>query len=161
MKPPFIATAAILPIIAIALAGCAGPQTSEHIATREFVRVGEVMLHVDATEDVRAASAKAVRGYSELCYLGLNPAMQPMFQRRDVDIVTGETPAQPKVLGKPPEAEAKFALDFSKGRLIALRGRTIEIIEANPAGVTFTVRPNGSDEAGAVSLKGFTQLFSN
>ncbi len=161
MKPPFIVTPAILPIIAIALAGCAGSQTSEHIGTRECVRVGEVMLHVDATEDVRAASGNAGRGYSELCYLGLNPAMQPMFQRRDVDIVTGETPAQPKVLGKPPEAEAKFALDFSKGRLIALRGLTIEIIEANPAGVTFTVRPNASNEADALRLKGFTQLFSD
>lgn len=161
MKPPFIATPAILPMVAIALAGCASTQTSEPIGTREFVRVGEVMLHVDATEDVRAASGKAGRGYSELCYLGLNPAMQPMFQRRDVDFARGEMPAQPRVIGPSPEAAAKFALDFSKGRLIALRGRTIEIIEANPAGVTFTVRPNGSDEAEASSLKGFTQLFSD
>ncbi len=150
MKSPIIAAAAILLIIAIALAGCAlfsETDAGKPLASREFRRVGEVMFHIDAKQDLQDESGKAVvpespreRGFSELCYVGLNAAMQPMFRRRDVDFVTGQTPGHRKVVWEAPEKTAEFTLDYSKGRYIPMRDRTIEIIEATPAGVTFTVQ---------------------
>jgi hypothetical protein len=146
MKPPIIAAAASLLIIAIALAGCAPTSyISKPINSREFVRVGEVVLHVDALEDWPVRTPDFLgngqdKGFSELSYVGLNHAMQPVFRRRDVDIVATAGPSQPEVLHRLAEVTSEFALDYSKGRLIVMRNHNIEIIEANHAGVTFTVQ---------------------
>ncbi len=152
MKPLFIAAAAILLIIAAGLAGC-GPNitqmsdASKPNGSREFTRVGEVMLHVDFVEEVPDAYIKAGflektthRGVSEICYMGLNRAQQPKFRRRDVDIVTMEAPHRSPAVRQSPEKKEEFALDYSEGRHITLRDRTIEIIDATPAGVTFTIQ---------------------
>ena len=96
--------------------------------------------------------------------MGLNTAMQPVFFRRDVDYAPQETarqpmavPPSPDVTGKftmymetarqpvavrqpPPEVTGQFAMDYARGRLIPVRDHTIEIIEANQAGVTFTIQ---------------------
>ena len=151
MKPLFIAAAAILLIIAAGLAGC-GPDitqmsdASKPNGSREFTRVGEVMLHVDFVEEVPDAYIKAGflrttrRGISAVyAYMGLNPAQQPKFRRRDVDIVTMEAPHRSPAVQQSPEKKEEFALDYREGRHIALRDRTIEIIDATPAGVTFTI----------------------
>jgi hypothetical protein len=149
MRSPYIAAAAILLIIAIALAGCAPVgETSvitKPIGSREYVPKGEVVLRVDTREGVLDASGVAnplrkieSQGFSELTYLGLNPSKQPMFRRRDVQT----TAANPhgKVPRALPEASVEFTVDYSKGRLVTLRERTIQIIEATPAGVTFSVQ---------------------
>jgi hypothetical protein len=159
MKPPIIAAAAILLIIAIALTGCAPltppGNTSKRLGSRDFTRVGEVMLQVYVRENPEDASGNANppekkaaglperpqdRGYSELGYVGLNTALQPVFRRRDVDVITKETPSQPKVIHHLPPVTMEFALDYSKGRYIRMRDHTVEIIEATPAGVTFSVQ---------------------
>jgi hypothetical protein len=148
MRSPYIAAAAILLILAIALAGCAPVgETSvltKPIGSREYVPRGEVVLRVD-TRDVppgdpglanplRKAEAQ---GFSELTYLGLNPSKQPMFRRRDVQ--TAAAMPRGRVPVALPEASVEFTVDYSKGRLVTLRERTIQIIEATPAGVTFSV----------------------
>ncbi len=149
MKSPYFAAAAILLILAIALAGCAPVSetsiVSKPIGSREYVSTGEVVLRVETREDMPNLFGNAdwygrigSQGFSELCYVGINAAKQPVFRRRDVHTVA-ETP-QPKVPQPLPEATVEFAVDYSKGRLIAMRGRTIQIIEATPAGVTFSVQ---------------------
>jgi hypothetical protein len=151
MKPLIIAAAAILPIAAAGLAGCAPIADTSYSSkvsnSRDFTRVGEVMLHVDVLENLpdcpgRACLPEKAKNlvYSELVYVGLNGAMQPIFRRRDSDILIEEMPPHRGVIQRFPEAKGQFTLDYSKGRLITMLDRTVEIIEATPAGVTFTVR---------------------
>ena len=72
--------------------------------------------------------------------MGLNAAMQPVFFRRNVNYATAEAAAQPKVIRQPPEVTGQFTMDYRRGRLIPVRDHNIEIIEANLAGVTFTIQ---------------------
>ena len=96
--------------------------------------------------------------------MGLNAAKQPLFRRRDLDIMTNETTmsrsglrtafvdAQPNGAGVtvtgvstsapqehvqalPPDT-VEFALDLSKSRTITIRDRSVEIVDANAAGVS-------------------------
>jgi len=151
MKPLIIAAAAILPIVAAGLAGCAPIADTSYSSkvsnSRDFTRVGEVMLHVDVLENLpncpgRACYPEKAKNliYSELVYVGLNGSMQPIFRRRDSDILIEEMPPHRRVIQRFPEAKGQFTLDYSKGRLITMLDRTVEIIDASPAGVTFTVR---------------------
>jgi hypothetical protein len=164
MKSPYFAAAAILLIIAIALAGCApiGETSivSKPIGSREYVSIGEVVLRVETREETpdmfeNSGSFGKIgsQGFSELCYVGLNSAKQPVFRRRDVHTIpaapppppspaaaTAPQPKAPKAPPPLPEATVEFAVDYSKGRLIAMRGRVIQIIDATPAGVTFSVQ---------------------
>jgi len=39
-----------------------------------------------------------------------------------------------------PEVTGQFTMDYGRGRLIPMRDHNIEIIEANLAGVTFTIQ---------------------
>jgi hypothetical protein len=97
--------------------------------------------------------------------MGLNAAKQPVFRRRDVDIMTNETTmsrsglrttfvdaqrngpgmtvtgistAAPRehVEALPPDT-VEFALDLSKSRTITMRDRSVEIVDASAAGVNF------------------------
>jgi hypothetical protein len=170
MKWPSIAAAAILPVIAAALAGCslfAEPgNTNRPTNQRLFTAKGEVMLHVYARENKQDAIAISPeetkpRGFSELIYMGLNTTLQPVFFRRDVDYAPRETPpqptpqplditgkfamymeppSQPRAVSQPPEVTGQFTMDYRRGRLIPVRDHNIEIIEANLAGVTFTIQ---------------------
>lgn len=152
MKPPLIAAAAILPIVAALLAGCApmaASYSSKPVNSREYVEVREIMIHVDVKEPAgsipnplaAAGFAESVKdwGYSELVFVGLNTKHQPIFRRRDLDVVIKETPDHRMYVQRLPEKTTQFTLDYSKGRLIAMRKFTVEIIEATLAGVTFTV----------------------
>jgi hypothetical protein len=157
MKSPYFAAAAIILILVFAIAGCApASQTSvvsKPIGSREYVTVGEVVLRVETTADLpdmfgntNYFGGLSSRGFSELCYVGLNAAKQPVFRRRDVHVSTpmpqqSKAPPQPKAPPPPlPEATVEFVVDYSKGRVVSLRGRTVEIIDATPAGVTFSVQ---------------------
>ena len=149
MKPSIIAAAATLLIIAIALGGCSlfaeDGNTDKPVGQRLFTRVGEVMIHIYAKENQMNSIAvfeekPKERGFSELVYVGLNTTMQPVFFRRDVDYAPNETASQPKVIHQPPEVTGQFAMDYRRGRLIPVRDHNIEIIEANQAGVTFTIQ---------------------
>jgi len=147
MKPPIIAAAASLLMIVLALAGCSleAGNTDKPVGQRLFTRVGEVMIHIYAWENrpdsiVSFQEKPKERGFSELIYVGLNAAMQPVFFRRDVDYATAEAAAQPKVIRQPPEVTGQFTMDYRRGRLIPVRDHNIEIIEANLAGVTFTIQ---------------------
>jgi hypothetical protein len=83
------------------LASCGSIQQQE-IANRPtgaetFASVGDIMLHVDVTEnlpnvfgDADIWGRKRNRGFSEIRYMGLTPQGVAIFQRRDVDIVTNE-----------------------------------------------------------------------
>jgi hypothetical protein len=164
MKSPYFAAAAILLIIAIALAGCApvGETSivSRPIGSREYVGTGEIVLRVETREgepemfeNPGSFGKIGSQGFSELCYVGLNAAKQPVFRRRDVHTVPALPPQPPpatllsKAAKAPPppppplpEATVEFTVDYSKGRLIAMRGRVVQIIDATPAGVTFSVQ---------------------
>jgi hypothetical protein len=108
------------------------------------------------------------RGFSELRFMGLAPNGVAVFRRRDVDIMTNETtmsrtgfgssvataqatgqgvivsgvttqaPA-PNVAVLPPDT-TEFALDLRQGHIITIRDRVIEILDANPSGIRFTIR---------------------
>lgn len=137
-----------------------------------YASVGDVLFRVDAKESLPNAFGGADvfgrtrdRGFSELRYMGLNTAKQPVFRRRDVDIMTNETTmnrsglratfvdAQPNGAGVsataistsaprahvetlPPDT-VEFALDLSKSRTITMRDRSVEIVEAGATGVSF------------------------
>lgn len=139
---------------------------------RSYASVGDVLLRVNAQESLPNAFGKAdifgrtrESGFSELRYMGLNQAKQPVFRRRDVDVVSNastmtRTPmsstvvtAQPAGTGYiatgttmgplrentqvlPPDT-VEFAIDLSKSRTITMRDRSIEIVEASAAGVNF------------------------
>ncbi len=154
MKLSLIAAAAILLNSAAALA-CSpvlhGSFASKPLNSREFTMVGEVMLHVDVKIPcdnwwwnpfgVPDVSNRTIGGvFTELVYLGLNPWQQPMFRRREADVVVQETPDHHKFIHRLPEKSERFSLDYSRGRLITVRDFTVEIISATPAGVTFTLR---------------------
>jgi hypothetical protein len=150
MKSPYYAAAAIILILVFAIAGCApASQTSivsKPIGSREYVSVGEVVLRVETTADLpdifgntNYFGGLSSQGFSELCYIGLNASKQPVFRRRDVHIST-PMPPQSKAPPPLPEATVEFAVDYSKGRVVSLRGRAVEIIDATPAGVTFSVQ---------------------
>ena len=63
MKPLIIAAAAILPIVAAGLAGCAPIADTSYSSkvsnSRDFTRVGEVMLHVDVLENLPDCPGRA------------------------------------------------------------------------------------------------------
>lgn len=106
------------------------------------------------------------RGFSELRYIGVDAGF-PVFRRRDVDIITNETtvnrpgtgsavvnvpppnsglpitgiitrPHAPNIQALPPDT-IEFGLDLSKSRVLTIRDRTVEIIEATGAGVRYRV----------------------
>ena len=108
------------------------------------------------------------RGFSELRFKGIAPSGFAVFRRRDVDIMTNETTMSraglgstvataqpmgqgvivsgvttqappPNVAVLPPDT-TEFALDLYQGRIITIRDRVIEVIDANPAGVRFVIR---------------------
>jgi hypothetical protein len=142
--------------------------------TRSYASVGDVMLRTDAKESLPNAFGSADvfgrtrdRGFSEIRYMGLNSAKQPVFRRRDVEILTNETTLtrgggsstvmaqssggnafvsgfsstpQPEIIQPLPADTTEFPVDLSKGRTITIRDHTIEIIEATAAGVTFIPR---------------------
>ena len=154
MKPTLIAVAATLLNAAAALA-CApvlhGSFASKPLNSREFTAVNEVMLHVDVKvpcEDwwwnpfgIPDVSDRTIAGvYTELVYVGLNTRQQPIFRRRESDVVVQETPDRHKFIQRLPERAEQLTLDYSSGRLITVRDFTVEIIDATPAGVTFTLR---------------------
>ena len=64
----------------------------------------------------------------------------PCSGAANLDIFIEEMPPHRRVIQRFPEAKGQFTLDYSKGRLITMLDRTVEIIDATPAGVTFTVR---------------------
>lgn len=107
------------------------------------------------------------RGFSDLRYMGIDPTGYPVFRRRDVDIITNETtmnrsgtgsavvtvppansglpitgiisrPHAPSIQALPPDT-IEFGLDLSKSRVLTIRDRTVEIIDANGAGVRYRI----------------------
>lgn len=150
--------------------------SSRTLGTQAYSSVGDIMFRADAKESLPNAFGRADlfgrtrdRGFSELRYMGLNRANQPVFRRRDVDVLTNETTmsrsqadttvfsvAQPAGAGiivtgvatSSPQANVQvlppdtveFALDLSKGRTITIHDHTVEIVAATQAGVTFIPR---------------------
>jgi len=148
---------------------------SKPSGSQSYASVGDVIIRADATESLPNAFGKAdilgrtrETGFSELRYMGLNQAKQPIFRRRDVDVVSNastmtRTPvstamvtAQPSGAGYtatgiatgplrentqvlPPDT-VEFALDLSKSRTITIRDHSLEIVDANAAGVIFITR---------------------
>lgn len=108
------------------------------------------------------------RGFSEVRFMGLTSDNLAIFRRRDVDIQTNETTVNtmglgtaavsversgsglvgtgiythapaPNIQALPPDT-IEFALDLRQGRLVTIRDRTIEVLDATPSGVRFIVR---------------------
>jgi len=170
----FVAAASL-----IALGACSTVEThstpNRVIGTESFASVGDALVRVEVKEDLPNAFGRADlfgrkrdRGFSEIRYLGLDERGNPVFRRRDVDILTNETAVNRMGLGTaavslqpvgnglfatgtstraaPPVIEAlpadtiQFAMDLSQGRVITVRDQTIEIIEATASGVRFNLR---------------------
>jgi hypothetical protein len=154
MKLSLIAAATLLLNATAALAcapGVHGSFANRPLNSREYSAVNEVMLHVDVKipcenwwwnpfgiPDITDRTIAGV--YSELVYIGLNTMQQPMFRRREADVIVQETPDHHKFIHPQPEKVGQFTMDYSRGRLITVRDFTLEIIDATPAGVTFTLR---------------------
>jgi len=73
-------------------------QQASRAAGEAFASVGDVVLHVNVSDNLPNAFGRADlfgrrrdRGFSELRYLGLAPDGRAVFQRRDIDIATNET----------------------------------------------------------------------
>lgn len=116
---------------------------------------------------------KRERGFIEVRYMGMTPDGRAVFRRKTVDIISNETTLSPsqslfggqanvvqngsgtniaiigsrggdaKVEALPPDT-IEFALDISKHRMITIEDRAIELIQADPGGVSFRLlrRPN-------------------
>ena len=142
------------------------------VGAQSYASVGDIVIRANATESLPNAFGQAdvfgrtrEAGFSELQYMGLNQAKQPVFRRRDVDVVSNastmtRTPlstavvnAQPYGAGTTatgivvsplrehtevlPPNTVEFALDLTKSRTITIRDHSVEIVEATTAGVTF------------------------
>lgn len=109
---------------------------------------------------------KRERGFVEIRFMGMAPDGRAVFRRKSVDIVSNETtlsPSQSLMGGQPtvvqrgsgtniaiigsqggdatvetlPADTIEFALDLTKHRLITVEDRVIEIVQADPGGVSF------------------------
>lgn len=108
------------------------------------------------------------RGFSDIRFMGLTADGLAIFRRRDVDIVTNETTVNrtglgtavvtaeqrgntitgtgivtrapaPSIQALPPDT-IEFTLDLRQGRIVTIREKTIEILDATPSGVRFVIR---------------------
>lgn len=109
---------------------------------------------------------KRERGFVELRFMGMAPDGRAIFRRKSVDIVSNETTLSPSqslsggqatvvqrgsgtnvaIIGRRggdatvetlPADTIDFALDLSKHRIITIEDRIIEIVQADPGGVSF------------------------
>jgi hypothetical protein len=109
---------------------------------------------------------KRERGFVELRFMGMAPDGRAVFRRKSVDIVSNETTLSPSqslsggqasvvqrgsgtniaIIGSRggdatvetlPADTIEFALDLSKHRIITIEDRVIELIQADPGGVSF------------------------
>jgi len=97
MSKPRLAAA----MVAAFLAGCSPVQEhseADRAPGVAYASVGDVVLRVEKTDDLPNAFGRADlfgrkrdRGFSDLRYVGLNAAGQPLFRRRDVDVYSNET----------------------------------------------------------------------
>ena len=115
---------------------------------------------------------KRERGFVEIRYMGMTQDGRAVFRRKTVDIFSNETTMSPsqslvrqpsvvqngnganiaivgntgggaKVELLPPDT-IEFALDISKHKLITVEDRVIEILSADPGGVSFIIKnPKG------------------
>ena len=88
-------------LIGALLGGCAPVQMradTDGPAGEGYASTGDIVVRVRRTDDLPTIFGRADlfgrtrdRGFTEVRYLGLNPAGMPVFRRRDVDIMTNET----------------------------------------------------------------------
>ena len=165
-------------LLIVVLAGCA--PVEKHIALDQpqgvelTAGIADVIVRIDIKEDLPNLWGKAdlygrtrERGFSELRYMGLAGG-DPVFRRRDVDIMTNETTMSRSGFGTtlvnvqpagqgfvaygvstrasgatmqalPPDT-IEFTLDLRLTKTITLRGQTIEIIEASPGLIKYMIR---------------------
>jgi hypothetical protein len=165
--------------VAVMLSACAPVTQTANLnkasGAQAYASVGDIMIHAEAKESLPNAFGQAdifgrtrEAGFSELRYMGFNKQKQPIFRRRDVDVVSnastmtrtpvsvatvnaqssaGSVTATGTAIGPLrentqvlPADTVEFALDLSKSRTITIRDHAIEIVEATPAGVTFIPR---------------------
>ena len=145
------------------------------LGVKTYASVGDVIARFGVKESLPNIAGNADiwgrtrdRGFSEVRYMGIGPSGQPVFRRRDVDILTNETTmsrsglatsvstTQPTAqgtlttgIGTRPQLEViqplppdtlEFSLDLAQSRIITVREHAIEVVEASPAGVTFILR---------------------
>lgn len=142
------------------------------VGAQAYASVGDIVIRADASENLPNVFGKAdiwgrtkETGFSELRYMGVNKRGQPVFRRRDVDVISNastmtRTPISATTVNAQtngnnatgtalqirslqentqvlPADTVEFVLDLSKSHTVTFRDRVIEVVEANQAGVTF------------------------
>jgi len=85
--------------VAVMLSACAPVTQTANLnkasGAQAYASVGDIMIHAEAKESLPNAFGQAdifgrtrEAGFSELRYMGFNKQKQPIFRRRDVDVVS-------------------------------------------------------------------------